>query len=151
MLAAAMPWAVANALVTVAGTLLCTELHALFTFGTGRRPDWRRHMQSSGSAVAAYLATTAAMFALYAVQPSPGMVWEQTVYLTASGLAGVGRFLVLRLFVFADRSERDGRSGRSTRSETLVPGEPNLRLVPGTDTSRRQVAVTHPALVPSAA
>ncbi|MFG2738579.1 GtrA family protein [Streptomyces sp. KS_5] len=151
MLAAAMPWAVANALVTVAGTLLCTELHALFTFGTGRRPDWRRHMQASGSAVAAYLATTAAMFALYAVQPSPGMVWEQTVYLTASGLAGVGRFLVLRLFVFADRNERGGRGGRSMRSETLLPGEPNLRLIPGTDTSRRQVAVTQPALVPSAA
>ncbi|CAM5504454.1 hypothetical protein [Streptomyces chartreusis] len=108
-------------------------------------------MQASGSAVAAYLATTAAMFALYAVQPSPGMVWEQTVYLTASGLAGVGRFLVLRLFVFADRNERDGRGGRSMRSETLLPGEPNLRLIPGTDTPRRQVAVTHPALVPSAA
>ncbi|MFE6940314.1 GtrA family protein [Streptomyces chartreusis] len=151
MLAAAMPWAVANALVTVAGTLLCTELHALFTFGSGRRPDWRRHLQSSGSAVAAYLATTAAMFALYAVQPSPGMLWEQTVYLTASGLAGVGRFLVLRLFVFADRNERDERSGRSTRSETLLPGEPNLLLIPATDTGRRQVAPTHPALIPAAA
>ncbi|MGW4872289.1 GtrA family protein [Streptomyces chartreusis] len=154
MLAAAMPWAVANALVTVAGTLLCTELHALFTFGTGRRPDWRRHMQSSGSAVAAYLATTAAMFALYAVQPSPGMFWEQTVYLTASGLAGVGRFLVLRLFVFAERNERDQRNERGHRitpSETLLPGEPNLRLIPETDTGRRQVGPTHPALITAAA
>ncbi|WP_432198596.1 hypothetical protein [Streptomyces sp. bgisy027] len=148
MLAAAMPWAVANALVTVAGTLLCTELHALFTFGTGRRPDRRRHLQSSGSALAAYLATTAAMFALHAVQPSPGTVWEQSVYLTASGLAGVGRFLVLRLFVFAERSERDARA---TRSETLLPGEPNLRLVPQTDTTRPRVAPTHSALIPSAA
>ncbi|MFF0734608.1 hypothetical protein ACFYVK_23660 [Streptomyces chartreusis] len=148
MLAAAMPWAVANALVTVAGTLLCTELHALFTFGTGRRPDWRRHLQSSGSAFAAYLATTAAMFALYAVQPSPGMVWEQTVYLTASGLAGVGRFLVLRLFVFAERNER---VDRATHSETLLPGEPSLRLVPETDTGRRQVAPTQPVLITAAA
>ncbi|MFE6178149.1 hypothetical protein [Streptomyces sp. NPDC056464] len=109
MMAAAMPWAVANALVTVVGTLLCTELHALFTFGTGRRPGWRRHLQSSGSAVAAYLATSAAMLVLYAVQPAPGMVWEQGVYLTASGLAGIGRFLVLRLFVFAER--RQGKAG----------------------------------------
>ncbi|WP_261989633.1 GtrA family protein [Streptomyces sp. uw30] len=108
MLAGAMPWAVANALVTIAGTLLCTELHALFTFGTGRRPGWRRHAQSSGSAVAAYLATTAAMLVLHAVQPAPGMVWEQTVYLTASGLAGIARFLVLRVFVFAERTERKG-------------------------------------------
>ncbi|MFJ7075149.1 hypothetical protein [Streptomyces sp. NPDC098781] len=102
-LGAMMPWVVANALVTVVGTLLCTELHALFTFGTGARPGWRRHLKSSGSAVAAYLATSAAMLVLYAVRPAPGMAWEQAVYLTASGLAGIGRFLVLRLFVFAER------------------------------------------------
>ncbi|MDF3143263.1 MULTISPECIES: hypothetical protein [unclassified Streptomyces] len=101
LLAAAMPWALANALITVASTLLCTELHALFTFGTGRRPGLRRHLQSAGSATAAYLATTAAMLMLHAVQPSPTLLWEQAVYLTASGLAGIGRFLVLRLFVFA--------------------------------------------------
>ncbi|GHH06059.1 GtrA family protein [Streptomyces lanatus] len=105
MLTAAMPWAVANALVTVVGTLLCTELHALFTFGTGRRPGLRQHLQSSGSAVAAYLATTAAMLVLHALRPTPTLAWEQAVYLTASGLAGIGRFLVLRLFVFAGRNE----------------------------------------------
>ncbi|MDO0913608.1 hypothetical protein QQM39_23030 [Streptomyces sp. DT2A-34] len=105
LLAAVMPWALANALITVAATLLCTELHALFTFGTGRRPGWRQHLQSSGSAVAAYLATTAAMLVLHAVRPSPTMLREQAVYLTASGLAGIGRFLVLRLFVFAERKK----------------------------------------------
>lgn len=42
LVAMTMPWAVANAVITVASTLLCTELHALFTFGTGRRPGWRR-------------------------------------------------------------------------------------------------------------
>lgn len=134
MLAAAMPWAVANALVTVAGTLLCTELHALFTFGTGRRPDWRRHLQSSGSAAAAYLATTAAMFVLHAVQHSPGLLWEQGVYLTASGLAGVGRFLVLRLFVFAERNERtvgDGRTVPDARPVGDVRTVPNARPVRG--------------------
>ncbi|MDQ0909385.1 putative flippase GtrA [Streptomyces canus] len=101
LVAMTMPWAVANAVITVVSTLLCTELHALFTFGTGRRPGWRRHLQSSGSAAAAYAVTCAAMFLLHVIQSAPGMLTEQAVYLTASGLAGIGRFLVLRLFVFA--------------------------------------------------
>ncbi|MFG2378737.1 GtrA family protein [Streptomyces sp. NPDC048504] len=106
LLAALMPWAAANALITVASTVLCTELHALFTFGTGRRPGRREHWQSAGSATAAYAATSAAILVLHTVQPSPGMLTEQIVYLSASGLAGIGRFLVLRLFVFADRGTR---------------------------------------------
>lgn len=106
LLAALMPWAAANALITVASTVLCTELHALFTFGTGRRPGWREHWQSAGSATAAYAATSAAVLVLHTVQPSPGMLTEQLVYLSASALAGIGRFLVLRLFVFADHGTR---------------------------------------------
>jgi putative flippase GtrA len=88
LVAMTMPWALANAVITVASTLLCTELHALFTFGTGRRPGWRRHLQSSGSAAAAYAVTCAAMFLLHAVESSPGMLTEQVVYLGASALAG---------------------------------------------------------------
>jgi hypothetical protein len=98
--AALMPWVVANALITVASTALGTELHARFTFGAGRHAAWRQHVQSAGSATAAYLMTSAAILALHAAQPSAGMRWEQTVYLGASGLAGIGRFLVLRRYVF---------------------------------------------------
>lgn len=105
LLAYSMPWALANALITVASTLLCTELHALFTFGTGRRPGLRRHVQSGGSAAVAYAVTSLAILVLHRVEPSPTLLWEQTVYLTASALAGVGRFLVLRLFVFAGEGE----------------------------------------------
>jgi putative flippase GtrA len=117
LVAALMPWALANALITVASTILCTELHALFTFGTGGRAGWRRHLQSAGSATAAYVVTCAAMFALHAVQSSPGLFWEQTVYLSAAGLAGIGRFLVLRLFVFA--GGRDG--GAAARPAVVRP------------------------------
>lgn len=117
LVAMTMPWAAANAVITVVSTLLCTELHALFTFGTGRRPGWRRHLQSSGSAAAAYALTCAAMFLLHVIQSAPGMLTEQAVYLTASGLAGVGRFLVLRLFVFA-----------SGRKSPLRPRRPVLPL-----------------------
>ncbi len=101
LLAATLPWALANALITVASTILCTELHARFTFGAGKRAGWRQHGQSAGSATAAYVVTCLAMFALHMVQSSPGALTEQAVYLSASGLAGIGRFLVLRLFVFA--------------------------------------------------
>lgn len=142
LLASAMPWALANALITIASTLLCTELHALFTFGTGRRPGLREHLQSSGSAVAAYLATTAAMLVLHAVQPSPTLLREQAVYLTASGLAGIGRFLVLRLFVFAERKKQaspgqaapaQAAPARTTRAQsrgTLPVCAPAARLAP---------------------
>src|SRR6478752_330335 len=60
-LASWMYWGLANALVTAASTLLATELHARFTFGAGGRATWRQHVQSSGSAAAAYAVTCAAM------------------------------------------------------------------------------------------
>ncbi|MFH9863337.1 hypothetical protein [Streptomyces sp. NPDC017202] len=104
LVATLIPWALANAVLTVVSTLVCTELHAFFTFGTGRRAGWRRHLQSAGSATAAYGVTCAAVFVLYAVRSSPGLVTQQAVYLGASALAGTGRFVVLRMFVFADRA-----------------------------------------------
>ncbi|ULR55826.1 hypothetical protein L3078_03545 [Streptomyces deccanensis] len=105
VLAGLIPWAVANALITVASTALGTELHARFTFGTGRA-GWRQHWQSAGSATAAYAVTSAAVFVLHLMQPSAATLYEQAVYLGAAGLAGIGRFLVLRLFVFADSGTR---------------------------------------------
>ncbi|MDX3385434.1 hypothetical protein PV682_28810 [Streptomyces niveiscabiei] len=101
LVARAVPWVVANAVVTVVSTVLCTELHARFTFGTGRGAGLRQHWRSAGSAAAAYAVTSVAVLALHAVRASPGLVTEQAVYLGASGLAGIGRFLVLRWFVFA--------------------------------------------------
>ncbi|WP_053846113.1 GtrA family protein [Streptomyces sp. NRRL B-24085] len=107
LLALTLPWAVANALVTAASTLLCTELHARFTFGAGRHAGWREHWQSAGSATLAYLATTAAVHVLHLIQPSPSLLSEQLVYLSASALAGLGRFIVLRLYVFAVHRGRE--------------------------------------------
>lgn len=104
-LAGLMPWAAANALITIVSTALGTELHARFTFGTGRA-GWRRHWQSAGSAAAAFAVTSAAVLVLHLVQPSAGALYEQVAYLGAAGLAGVGRFLVLRLFVFATGQTR---------------------------------------------
>lgn len=109
LVAMTMPWAVANAIITVASTLLGTELHARFTFATGRSAGWREHWQSAGSATAAYLATSVAIYVLHLAQPSPGTLTEQIVYLSASGLAGTGRFIILHLYVFATRRSQTTR------------------------------------------
>ncbi|KUN17736.1 hypothetical protein AQJ23_40540 [Streptomyces antibioticus] len=120
VLAMAMPWGLSNAVVTVVSTVLCTELHARHTFGTKRGAGWREHWQSAGSAGVAYLATSLAMFVLHLVRSDPDMLTEQIVYLSASGLAGIGRFLMLRLYVFAGR--RPPKSAAPTRpAQARVP------------------------------
>ncbi|MFJ5306599.1 GtrA family protein [Streptomyces sp. NPDC088350] len=128
LLAERLPWALANALITIASTLLCTELHARFTFGSGRHAGWRQHWQSAGSAAAAYVVTCAAMFVLHLVQSSPGMLTEQIVYLSASGLAGLARFLLLRLYVFA--AGRRTKAPRPTRAPALKTRFPVAAKVP---------------------
>ncbi|MFG3258650.1 GtrA family protein [Streptomyces sp. NPDC048172] len=112
-LASRTPWILANALVTVVSTLLATELHARFTFGAGGRATWRQHAQSAGSAAAAYGVTCAAMLVLHQLVASPGALLDQAVYLTASALAGVARFAVLRLVVFARNRARTAPAVRT--------------------------------------
>ncbi|WP_338932121.1 hypothetical protein WEB32_23135 [Streptomyces netropsis] len=100
-LASWIPWVLANALITVVSTLLATELHARFTFGAGGRATRRQHAQSAGSAAAAYAVTCTAMLVLQQLVAAPGAALEQVIYLSASALAGIARFAVLRLVVFA--------------------------------------------------
>ncbi|MFF8674187.1 hypothetical protein [Streptomyces sp. NPDC015242] len=121
-LASWMPWMLANALVTTVSTLLATELHARFTFGAGGHATWPQHVQSAGSAAAAYAVTCAAMLALHRLTAAPGALLEQAVYLSASGAAGVARFAVLRLVVFARRQARSAAGGRAA-----VPCSPVAR------------------------
>lgn len=108
LVAGRVPFAVANAVVTVVSTLLATELHHRFTFGTGGAGSagWRIHAKSALTLAAGYLFTTAAVLALGALHPHPSPLLTQAVYLAASALAGTGRFLVLRLVVFARRPAR---------------------------------------------
>ncbi|GAB3000952.1 hypothetical protein GCM10023080_078450 [Streptomyces pseudoechinosporeus] len=122
-LASGIPWALANALITVVSTLLATELHARFTFGAGGRASRRQHAQSAGAAAAAYAVTSVAMLVLQQLVATPGAVLEQVVYLSASALAGVARFAVLRLVVFArNRSQATApvRTARPMRTTTVA-------------------------------
>lgn len=97
-----MPLAVANALVTVVSTLIATELHGRVSFRS-ERGGWRVHLQSGLTVLVSYAFTTGALLGLYAVRSAPSALTEQAVYLSASALAGIGRFAVLRLVVFAER------------------------------------------------
>ncbi|WP_327181086.1 hypothetical protein [Streptomyces sp. NBC_01334] len=114
-LASWIPWVLANALITAGSTLLATELHARFTFGTGGRATWRQHAQSAGSAAAAYAVTCVAMLILQQLVAAPGAVLEQVVYLSASALAGAARFAVLRLVVFARNRSQAVATARTAR------------------------------------
>ncbi|MFC5219550.1 hypothetical protein [Streptomyces coerulescens] len=114
-LASWIHWGLANALITAVSTLLATELHARFTFVAGRRATWRQHVQSAGSAAAAYAVTSVAMLVLRQLASAPGLVLEQVVYLSASALAGVARFAVLRLIVFARSRSQVAAAVRATR------------------------------------
>ncbi|MFI0805700.1 hypothetical protein [Streptomyces echinatus] len=116
-LAAWISWPLANALVTVASTLLATELHARFTFGAGGRATWRQHVQSAGSAAAAYAVTCVAMFVLQQLVAAPGALLQQLVYLSASSLAGLARFAVLRLVVFARNRSQGAAPVHTARTE----------------------------------
>ncbi|MFE7790470.1 hypothetical protein [Streptomyces sp. NPDC057460] len=114
-LASWIAWGLANALISAVSTLFATELHARFTFGAGVRATGRQHAQSGGFAAAAYAVTCVAMFVLQQLVAAPSAALEQGVYLFASALAGVARFVVLRLVVFARNRSQVAAADRTTR------------------------------------
>ncbi|MGW3248857.1 hypothetical protein [Streptomyces sp. NPDC001070] len=105
-----IPWTAANVLTTVASTVAATELHARVSFGHGR-PGLAGHLKSAATIAVGWLATSAAVGVLAAFRPGAGVVLQQTVYLSATALVGIGRYLVLRLSVFAQRGSRPQPGG----------------------------------------
>ncbi|MEU8135116.1 GtrA domain-containing protein [Streptodolium elevatio] len=116
LMTGAMSIAVANAIVTVVSTVVANELHSRITFRHGAA-SVRVHLESTATAVAAYLVTTAALLALDAIDGGAGALTRQVVYLAASGLAGVGRFVALKVMVFA----RGTKSGQPQAASVPVP------------------------------
>ncbi|MGW2687690.1 hypothetical protein ACWC6I_31595 [Streptomyces sp. NPDC001414] len=114
-----MPWPAANALTTVVSTVVATELHARVAFGHGR-PGLTGHLKSAATTAVGWLVTSAAVGALAALRPGSGIVVQQTVYLSATALVGIGRYLVLRLGVFARRPCADRRTWAAAREAQAV-------------------------------
>ncbi len=108
-----IPWMAANALTTLASTVIATELHARVTFGHGR-PGLAGHLKSAATIAGGWLVTSAAVGTLTVLHPGAGLVLQQTVYLSATALVGTGRYLVLRLAVFTE-SASQRRSGGEVR------------------------------------
>ncbi|MFF7212865.1 hypothetical protein ACFZAU_20375 [Streptomyces sp. NPDC008238] len=114
LLAQWIPWMAANVLTTVASSVAATELHARVTFGCGR-PGLAGHVKGAATVAAGWLVTSAAVGALSVLRPGAGVVLQQSVYLSATALVGIGRYLVLRLSVFAERAPRT-RGARGVRA-----------------------------------
>ncbi|MGC0327543.1 putative flippase GtrA [Streptomyces sp. SAI-170] len=120
VLAQWMPWVAANALTTVASSVVTTELHARVSFRHGR-PGLAGHLKSGATIAAGWLVTSAAVAALAALRPDAGLVPQQAVYLTATALVGIGRYLVLRLAVFAQRAPRPRTAERRALPKRAFP------------------------------
>ncbi|MEU5612281.1 hypothetical protein AB0H03_26730 [Streptomyces sparsogenes] len=148
-LASWIPWALANALITAASTLLATELHARFTFGAGGRATLRQHAQSAGSATAAYAVTCVAMLVLHQLVAAPGPILEQVVYLSASALTGVARYAVLRLVVFSRKHAKPATTARTAHPTPTPAPATAARAVPAAVT--RAAAPAGPAALCRAA
>ncbi|MFF9687532.1 hypothetical protein [Streptomyces sp. NPDC014623] len=94
-----IPLVLANAVITVVSTVIATELHSRVSFRSGHR-GWRIHLQSGLTVAVSYAFTTGALFVLHTTQSAPSALVEQSVYLSASAVAGAGRFALLRAVVF---------------------------------------------------
>ncbi|MER5359665.1 hypothetical protein [Streptomyces sp. NPDC002785] len=114
-----IPIAVANALVTVVSTVIATELHGRVSFQSERK-GWGVHLQSGVTVAVSYAFTTGALLCLYAFRSEPSALVEQTVYLSASALAGIGRFALLRVVVFGDRKQTTSRDDSLSKAAVAM-------------------------------
>jgi putative flippase GtrA len=110
----------ANLVALVLSTVVSTEANRRFTF-EGARIHWlRSHVQSGGTVLFYAFYSSAVLMLLAATIDSP-TAWEQTVAVAvASVLGGLGRFLVLRYWVFEPDAHDDPRAesaGASHRAE----------------------------------
>ena len=110
LLSRSIPWAAANALTSVVSTVVATELHARVSFGQGR-PGLAGHLKSAATIAVGWLVTSAAVGSLAEFRPHAGVVVQQAVYLSATALVGIGRYLVLRLAVFAGSAPKPRVTG----------------------------------------
>ncbi|UZJ25163.1 GtrA family protein [Rhodococcus antarcticus] len=91
----------ANVAASVVATVLGTELHRRLTFRTGPRVGWAAaQWQSAGVAALGLVVTTAVLAAVELLVPGSTW-WEEVLVVNATtGLIGVGRYVVLRRWVF---------------------------------------------------
>jgi putative flippase GtrA len=90
----------ANLVALVLSTVVSTEANRRFTFERAQVHWLRSHVQSGGTVLFYAFYSSAVLMLLAATIDSP-TAWEQTLAVAvASVLGGLGRFLVLRYWVF---------------------------------------------------
>ncbi|TDO56751.1 GtrA-like protein [Kribbella sp. VKM Ac-2571] len=96
------PLLAANLGALVITTLLNTEANRRFTFAGPQTSNGRIRVHGQGLVVFAlyYLFTSGALLLLHACTSDPSRLLELTVLLVSSGLGTVGRFLLLRGWIF---------------------------------------------------
>ncbi|WP_369371992.1 glycosyltransferase [Promicromonospora sp. Populi] len=101
------PVLAANLAALIITTLFNTEANRRFTFAGRRTSTGKAHVQGLVVFGLYYLFTSAALLLLHAVEPDPARLVELTVLGAASVLGTVGRFLLLRGWVFRNPRERN--------------------------------------------
>lgn len=101
----------ANLLALVLSTAVSTEVNRRFTFGADHTHRWRAHVQNGGTVLfyAFYSSTVLLLLGLLVDDATP--VQESLAVATASVLGGLGRFLVLRYWVFGADDAPAARTG----------------------------------------
>ncbi|HEY4420450.1 MAG TPA: GtrA family protein [Pseudonocardia sp.] len=116
----------ANLVALVLSTVVSTEANRRFTF-EGAQVHWlRSHVQSGGTVLFYAFYSSTVLMLLAAMIDSP-TAWEQTVAVAvASILGGMGRFLVLRYWVFEPDAHDDSPSDGARASQRAEHGSEQL-------------------------
>jgi putative flippase GtrA len=93
----------ANLVALLVSTAVSTEANRRFTFGGGGVHRWRVRVQVGGTVLFYAFYSSAVLLLLALVVESPTVVQQTAAIAGASVLGGLGRFLLLRYWVFDDR------------------------------------------------
>jgi len=90
----------ANLVATVAGTAVSTAVHARFTFGAADAHRGRAHLQGLVMIVLSLGTGNTVLAGLGHLVPDASTAAESVALTAAGALVALGRFVVLRLWVF---------------------------------------------------
>ncbi|MBB2939763.1 4-amino-4-deoxy-L-arabinose transferase-like glycosyltransferase/putative flippase GtrA [Amycolatopsis bartoniae] len=116
-----MPILVANLVALVLCTLFNTEANRRFTFFGRRGNAERDHLKGLVVFGLYYAFTSVALLGLHAFAAAPPPALEVVVLAAASLIGTVGRFLLLRGWVFADHSRQGGTLSTKASGTAGVP------------------------------
>lgn len=90
----------ANLVALVLSTAVSTEVNRRFTFGGGTAHRWRAQVQIGGTVLFYAFYSSAVLVVLELLVDDPSPVQESLAVAAASVLGGIGRFLLMRYWVF---------------------------------------------------